>query len=324
MAKGARRRLASGLRRILAKARVKAHQRKLKDGRTVAVKEHRRKDAHPHDALRRAVLRTVVDHGRPMPIVDLTRRLPRKHRDVDPKVLEEVVGDMLGFGLLTPHADGVVPGYTPDPEPPPAPTPPPPNGIEDETGLAMQLVLAWRDYPDPATRAALERLMLFSRMVRVGAQGEVVPFNGVQHATDDDLWPDDPAVIETPGWGVPNNGLVRVLERAKVRKPTDMEKAKVKAHQRKLRDGRTIAVKEHQRKDPAPKIPDDAHGLYALYRDILEQWHQAPPDVRPHIERAMRAVGMERTGKRWHVAIDGQRVHVRRAGATTPDAPKSP
>lgn len=92
-----------------------------------------------------------------------------------------------------------------------------------------------------------------------------------------------------------------------------LAKARVKAHQRKLKDGRTVTVKEHQRKDPAPRIPDDAHDLYALYRDILEQWHQAGPDVRPHIERAMRAVGMERTGKRWHVAIDGERVHVRRA-----------
>lgn len=322
MAKGARRRLASGLRRILAKARVKAHQRKLKDGRTVAVKEHQRKDAHPHDALRRAVMRTIVDYGRPLPLLDLSRHLPRKHRDVDPKVLEEVVGDMIGFGLLKPQANGVVPGSDTTPEPPPAPAPAPPNGIEDPTGLAMQLVLAWRDYPDPQTRAALERLMLFSGMARVGAPGDVVPFNGIHHSTEDDLWPDDPAVIVTPGWGVPTDGRVRVLERAKVRKPTDMEKAKVKAHQRKLKDGRTITVKEHERKDRLPKLHEGEHESHALYRDIVEQWHQAAPDVRPHLERAMRALGMERRGQRWHVVVGERRVHVPRAG--TPPQPEAP
>lgn len=84
-------------------------------------------------------------------------------------------------------------------------------------GMAFQLVLAWRDFRDPSTREALERLMLFAGLVRLGAPGEAVGFDGIRHDTDDDLWPDDPAVIEVPGWGLVQDGFVRVLEKSVVR-----------------------------------------------------------------------------------------------------------
>ena len=102
-----------------------------------------------------------------------------------------------------------------DDEPPQKPKAP----EVDATGWAMQLVLAWRDFPDPTTRKALERLMLFNHMERVGTAGQTVPFNGIHHETDDDIWPDEPVVVVEPGWGIRNNGIVRTLERAKVQAP---------------------------------------------------------------------------------------------------------
>jgi hypothetical protein len=189
----------------LAKARVKAHQRKLKDGRTVAVKEHERKDLHPRDALRRAVVHAVVSHGHPMPFGDLAPRLPRKHRNVDPAELEDAVADLVERGLLSPtDATGThfVPGYrTPD-EPPPAPKTADSNAeMRFLYDTCKALADEWLGATHPEARRLLERAMMRVGMQPVGTVGERVAFDGRHHHDrSGSLFPGDEAHVHRPGW----------------------------------------------------------------------------------------------------------------------------
>lgn len=79
-----------------------------------------------------------------------------------------------------------------------------------------------------------------------------------------------------------------------------LTKARVKAHQRKLKDGRTITVKEHERKDrgtPAPAAPsrpprplldDHADHLERMEREARAAGHHGHADRLAAVRAAMR------------------------------------
>lgn len=196
-------------------------------------------------ALRRAVLDILVDENRPISLSQLRRRLPARFRGMEDADLADTLGHMMGFGLLHPDgADhsrvGLGPGKDDRREPRPAPT----KGI-DPGGMVGQLVLAWRDYPDPTTRKALERLLLFTGAKPLGDVGQTVPFDGIRHATEDDVWPDDPVVVEEAGWTFGDMG--RVYEKARVRSaavsPTASASGFLPTHIIRTADGTETPVK---------------------------------------------------------------------------------
>ena len=309
LAKAARARVAAA--RALVKAHVTAHTRKLKNGRVVQVGAHERRDEHPHDVLRRAVVRAVVKHGRPVALAELPAKLPRRHRETDPKVLESVVGDLLSFGLLSPHEAGIIAGGVAAPG---QATATPTAVLASPEGVAFQLMHAWRDYPE--ARAALERVMLAVGMTRVHAAGDVVPFDGIRHAGDAG-WPEDPVVVTHPGWALPTaDGFDRILERAQVRA---LEKA-FQHRARKPKDPtgweppggthpKTWRRGSAERKTPPTSSP--AEFKRAMARELVSAWnHVEHVEAREQLERAMVSLGLKRHHTRGErVAFDG-RYHV--------------
>lgn len=267
--------------RALEKAHVNHHVRKLKDGRIIQVTAHERKDPPPvdaHEALRRAAFNTVARHGRPMSVEDLRAKLPKRHRNADPKALDDVLGHLMGFGLLSPHADGVTPGHEARPEPAPAKGTP-------LTHAAGQLVYAWRDHPDATTRGALARVMESIGMKRLHAAGDVVPFDGLRHQGGD-AWPGEPVQVVEPGWVMPGDVGDRVMEPAKVQAPG------------------TPA--------PAPRrLSSPADLKRSMVRELVGAWnHTTHPDARAQLERAMVGLGMKRHGTPGEAVVFDGKQHV--------------
>ncbi len=114
-------------------------------------------------------------------------------------------------------------------------------------------------------------------------------------------------------------GLPGVGSLAKMR---GLLKAHVKAHPRKLWDGRVVMVDAHERLDRMPRLPEGVEHTYAVHRDLVAQWHAADPATRPHLERAMRALGLVQRGERWHLQAGKRRVPVQRPRGHGPPAPR--
>ena len=75
-----------------------------------------------------------------------------------------------------------------------------------ESRIYSELVQAWYDCDDSATRQTLERVMANGGLEQVGIPGDSVNFDADEHRSDDDLAPGQPATVVTPGWVVRLNG----------------------------------------------------------------------------------------------------------------------
>lgn len=81
--------------------------------------------------------------------------------------------------------------------------------------LAQELVFAWED-ADPPTKEGLARVMLAMGLRRIGEAGETVPFDGLHHATKDDLLPGETAHVVVPGWRLMRGARSWMLGKATV------------------------------------------------------------------------------------------------------------
>lgn len=135
-------------------------------------------------------------------------------------LLPGVLSSGTGAGAAEPEPD--VENEPPAPERPP-PRPPPEAADEAERDfhreLSQELVFAWEDAEERGVRESLARVMWNMGLRRLGEPGEEVPFDGLIHLTDDDLLPDDPAVVVEPGWQLLRGSRSRVLGKARVRSP---------------------------------------------------------------------------------------------------------
>lgn len=66
----------------------------------------------------------------------------------------------------------------------------------------QQLAFAFEDYPEAA--AGLRPIMLKAGMKPLNKIGEIRPFNGIYHKTEDDVLPGDPVRVVHEGWAYPD------------------------------------------------------------------------------------------------------------------------
>jgi len=83
--------------------------------------------------------------------------------------------------------------------------------------ITLELVFAWQDAETKEAKKSLERVMFNVGIRELGAPGDRVDFNGIYHDTNDDLFPDEPAIIMESGWQVRRGGKTRVLAKAVVK-----------------------------------------------------------------------------------------------------------
>ncbi|MEN0061720.1 MAG: hypothetical protein AAGA48_06185 [Myxococcota bacterium] len=100
------------------------------------------------------------------------------------------------------------------PRPATAASPPP------EPAVLHELAFAWADAPNASVRAPLERVLVNIGAERLGEPNETVRFDGRFHDTEDDLFPDEPALVVEPGWVHGTAQRRVVIVKARVRAAT--------------------------------------------------------------------------------------------------------
>jgi ElaB/YqjD/DUF883 family membrane-anchored ribosome-binding protein len=77
--------------------------------------------------------------------------------------------------------------------------------------MCAELVLTWKEYPEPEIRSALEQAMSNTGMEQLGESGQIVNFDNKFHETKDDLLPNDKARVVSPGWSyVTEQGAIQI------------------------------------------------------------------------------------------------------------------
>jgi hypothetical protein len=87
--------------------------------------------------------------------------------------------------------------------------------LDFQRDQSEQLVFAWQD-ADATTKEALENVMYNVGLEAVGERGQVLPFDGRIHDTDEEVLADTSVVVTEPGWRLANSRGVYLITKARV------------------------------------------------------------------------------------------------------------
>ena len=87
---------------------------------------------------------------------------------------------------------------------------------DSRTQLCQDLVNAWQAAETEETRKTLERIMLNNGLEHAETRGDSVQYNADTHVSDDDLLPEQPATVVSPGWRLNSEQGTLSLSKSKV------------------------------------------------------------------------------------------------------------
>jgi len=88
--------------------------------------------------------------------------------------------------------------------------------LDFQRDVCEELVYAWQDATQPEVREALDRVMMNNGLEPVGQTGEVVPFDGLEHHTEDPVLAGEPVTVAAQGWRLVNRRGSYLIARARV------------------------------------------------------------------------------------------------------------